>query len=311
MLSAFILLLLLCISITTPKTDAFVSPFRLLRDGSSSCRSWSSHSRLRLKEPASEVQLPPTAVIDDAITKDDNTWKPMNQVNGFLLLNSVAVLWGTQHVVIKSALDSYPSPSVLNFWRFVSSTLVFTPALFNVLVRSTKSIISSFLYSLLYVVYYGSIILILSIYHYDTTQTDHKQSNWQSKSTNSSMKAGAELGLYTFLGFAFQAIGLETTTASRSAFLLYLNVKIVPFLAAVFLKRKIPLSTWISALLAFTGTCLLSTDGGPPNVGDIWCIAAAVASAMFILRLENFSINNDAAEINSVSFATGNHIKLS
>ena len=35
-----------------------------------------------------------------------------------------------------------------------------------------------------------------------------------------------ELGLYTFLGFGLQAIGLETTTASRSAFLLYLNVKI-------------------------------------------------------------------------------------
>jgi drug/metabolite transporter (DMT)-like permease len=81
------------------------------------------------------------------------------------------------------------------------------------------------------------------------------------------LKAGAELGIYTFLGFAFQAIGLETTTASRSAFLLYLNVKLVPFFAAIFLKRKIEASTWISALFAVVGTSLLSTDGGPLNVG--------------------------------------------
>jgi drug/metabolite transporter (DMT)-like permease len=67
------------------------------------------------------------------------------------------------------------------------------------------------------------------------------------------LKAGAELGVYTFLGFAFQSIGLESTTASRSAFLLYLNVKIVPFLSAVFYRRTIPLSTWISALLALCG----------------------------------------------------------
>ena len=67
------------------------------------------------------------------------------------------------------------------------------------------------------------------------------------------LKAGAELGVYTFLGFAFQSIGLESTTASRSAFLLYLNVKIVPFLSAVFYRRAIPLTTWISAFLALCG----------------------------------------------------------
>lgn len=40
------------------------------------------------------------------------------------------------------------------------------------------------------------------------------------------------------------------------------------------------------------------------TIGDAWCAAAAVASALFILRLENFA-QNDAGRINSVSFATG------
>ena len=55
------------------------------------------------------------------------------------------------------------------------------------------------------------------------------------------------------MGFAFQSIGLMTTTASRSAFLLYLNVKFVPFLALILLGRKITKSTWTSALLALSG----------------------------------------------------------
>ena len=67
------------------------------------------------------------------------------------------------------------------------------------------------------------------------------------------MLAGAELGVYTTLGFAFQSIGLETTTASRSAFLLYLNVKFVPFLALLLLGRSISKSTWTSAFLALMG----------------------------------------------------------
>lgn len=53
----------------------------------------------------------------------------------FLLLNSVAIIWGTQHVVIKSALENFPSPSVLNFWRFALSFLLFLPAFGTVLVR--------------------------------------------------------------------------------------------------------------------------------------------------------------------------------
>ena len=40
--------------------------------------------------------------------------------------------------------------------------------------------------------------------------------------------SGVELGVYMFAGYAMQAIGLQYTSASRSAFLLYLNVKLVP-----------------------------------------------------------------------------------
>lgn len=177
----------------------------------------------------------------------------------FLLLNGVAILWGSQHIVIKTIVETFPSTSLVNFWRFATSAILFSPSLLTIA---------------------------------------------KSEKRNEILKAGLELGLYTFLGFAFQSIGLETTTATRSAFLLYLNVKFVPFLAFCLLGRSISMSTISSALLAFTGTVLLSTDTTPPNIGDLWCIAAAFASALFILRLENFANLFKAGELNSVSFLT-------
>ena len=65
-------------------------------------------------------------------------------------------------------------------------------------------------------------------------------------------------------------------------------MKLVPFFARTLYGRKISVSTWISALIAFTGTALLSYGdvGNKLNIGDLWSIAAAAASAMFILRLE-------------------------
>jgi drug/metabolite transporter (DMT)-like permease len=92
-----------------------------------------------------------------------------------------------------------------------------------------------------------------------------------------------------FGGFALQAIGLESTTASRSAFLLYLNVKLVPLLSSTLNQTPVAKATWISALTAFCGTALLSFDGSPPNAGDGWSVLAALTSAFFILRLQEAS----------------------
>ncbi len=70
--------------------------------------------------------------------------------------------------------------------------------------------------------------------------------------------------------------------------MLYLNIKLVPLFAFLIYQRKISIPTWISALTALTGTALLTFDGSTYdfNIGDVWSIAAAAASAMFILRLE-------------------------
>ena len=110
-------------------------------------------------------------------------------------------------------------------------------------------------------------------------------------------RQGIELGLLAFLGFAFQTQGLETTTATRSAFLLYLNVKFVPVILALRGEPQPPF-VWGSAILAVLGTGLLASDGG--GLQASWCpgdglsLVAALASALFIVRLGDFRSPNPA-----------------
>jgi drug/metabolite transporter (DMT)-like permease len=83
---------------------------------------------------------------------------------------------------------------------------------------------------------------------------------------------------------------------------LYLNVKFVPFFAKILFGREISVPTWVSAFIAVLGTALLSWEGNSLelNVGDLWSIAAAATSAMFILRLEAASAAvSDSAALNA------------
>lgn len=184
----------------------------------------------------------------------------LSRKSALVLLNSVAVLWGSQHAVIKLALThSDMSPATLSFMRFALAAVAVIP-------------------------FVPRSLPVLRV----------------------AAGPGLELGFWMFLGYAAQAVGLLSTTAARSGFLLYLNVKLVPLFAAILYKRRISKRVWMSALLAFVGTGLLSYDGSPPNVGDVWSILAAAASAMFILRMERATGSLDANPnaLNSFALST-------
>ena len=186
-----------------------------------------------------------------------------------LLLNLLAVIWGCQHALIKMVVsDPTVETSAFTLLRFSLAAVLASPYL-----PGPPSFFNQ--------------------------EPSEAAKNEKLKAT---WKWGLEMGFWMFLGFSLQAIGLESTTAQRSGFLLYLNVKFVPFLAWLLLRREISIPTWISAFSAFLGTALLALDGQTIgwNVGDAWSIAAAASSAMFILRLEAASSKvPDSAELNS------------
>jgi len=80
------------------------------------------------------------------------------------------------------------------------------------------------------------------------------------KASKEVLKAGLEVGLWVSLGYITQAVGLETTQASKSAFICSLTVVIVPLINGL-LGKKIPQQTWISCALAVMGVGLLTLQG--------------------------------------------------
>lgn len=260
-------------------------------------------------------------------------------LQSIILLNVVAVIWGTQHAVIKTVVDD----SVIGLWNGSG----FTNWAEHVFGARWEQLMSTLRYSTSANDAAGSIgagaaayftlarfsiaALLASPYTpgvkrqtIDNDEEDNALVQSQSSTvgdtatkreeTNLAWKYGIELGIYMFLGYGFQAIGLQTTTASRSGFLLYLNVKLVPFFSFFLFGKTIQRSTWISALTAFGGTALLAFDNASAEtgsldasftVGDLWSIAAAAASALFILRMETASkAVPKSAELNAANLWT-------
>lgn len=123
--------------------------------------------------------------------------------------------------------------------------------------------------------------------------------NWPSVRgmTRSDLKLGAATGVFLALGYQFQTLGLNHTTASKAAFITGLVVVIVPLLSslpgvALPGSLKPSIDTYAGALLAFAGLVLLTTPQGSGTtpfsgigMGEWLCLGCAVAFAAHLLML--------------------------
>ena len=198
-----------------------------------------------------------------------------HKLPGWLALNAVTVIWGSQHAVIKHLVSSTASvgaPTLINTFRFGMAAVT----------TGTLSLVR----------HLSGCGAVSSANGPKTVAQPH-----------SLLRAAAELSLWQVLGFTMQLVGLQWTSASRSAFLLYLNAVLVPFFSCLLGERRIGLRTWVAAIAAVSGTLLLTSDGGPPNVGDVWSLGAAAASAMYIVRLGALAPGCDAPRLSAVTLA--------
>ena len=102
------------------------------------------------------------------------------------------------------------------------------------------------------------------------------------------LRDGALLGSLYFAECTIAVIALETISANRAAFILSLNVILVPLLGA-FLGRKLPLRIAIAAGLAIVGVGILSWEGGGVTLGDWLTLGCAFGAATYILLLETLT----------------------
>jgi drug/metabolite transporter (DMT)-like permease len=73
--------------------------------------------------------------------------------------------------------------------------------------------------------------------------------------------AGVEVGAWNSIGYVSQAIGLETTEASKSAFLCSLAVVVVPVLDYLFKGKKLQTKQSIGTVMALLGVAILELGG--------------------------------------------------
>lgn len=117
--------------------------------------------------------------------------------------------------------------------------------------------------------------------------------------SRSSLLAGLELGAWLCLCYGTQAVGLQTTSPGRSAFITALFVVLVPLLSRW--RGEAPSRReGLAALVALAGVGILSFDGGAPNAGDAITLLCAVGYAGYMMRLEHYNARHDAITLTVV-----------
>jgi drug/metabolite transporter (DMT)-like permease len=100
----------------------------------------------------------------------------------------------------------------------------------------------------------------------------------------SGWRAGAVMGAFLTLGYIFQTLGLEETTASNAGFITGTFVVLTPLLAAVVLRERMSGVGWAAAALSAVGLYLLSGAGGDFTLrGDGLVLLCALSFAAHIL----------------------------
>lgn len=102
--------------------------------------------------------------------------------------------------------------------------------------------------------------------------------------------SGVFIGIWLYIGYAFQTLGLVYTSSSKAGFITGLSVVIVPFLAFLLLKEQPRRQAVIGVLVATIGLYLLTmTDSTPLNIGDGFVLIGAFGFALHIIFTSKYS----------------------
>ncbi len=117
-------------------------------------------------------------------------------------------------------------------------------------------------------------------------------------------RRGVILGLALGAGYVAQTFGLEHTPASVSGFITGLFVVFTPLCSAVLLRRRMGSTTWLGVALATGGLALLSLHGVAIGRGAGITLLCAIAFALHIVGLGEWSSSHDAAGLAVVQLST-------
>lgn len=109
-------------------------------------------------------------------------------------------------------------------------------------------------------------------------------------------KASLLLGIFLFLGYTFQTIGLKYTTSSNAGFITGLYVIFTPIFARFIVKERLTWRVWTALLFSLLGLYLLSGISGF-NFGDLLELLCAIAYGIHVSLIGKFSREKDSATL--------------
>ena len=125
------------------------------------------------------------------------------------------------------------------------------------------------------------------------------------------MKAGAIIGLFLFMAFALQTIGLQYTEAGKQAFITATNVVMVPFIYWIISKKRPDRFDLLAAFLCLLGIGVLSLNENlTMGYGDMLTLLCALMFAMHISSTGYFAKESDPYVITIVQFLVASILSL-
>jgi len=102
--------------------------------------------------------------------------------------------------------------------------------------------------------------------------------------------SGMIMGVWLFVGYAFQTVGLLYTTSSKAGFITGLCAVMVPLLSIILLKQRPSKNALIGVVIATVGLYMLTmTDMTTLNKGDVLVFFCAIGFALHIIFTGKYS----------------------
>lgn len=125
------------------------------------------------------------------------------------------------------------------------------------------------------------------------------------------IKKGFILGIFLYLAFMFQTIGLVHTTPSKNAFITAFNVVLVPVITSVLYKRKLNPPAILGAVLSIIGIAVMSLESFTQvNLGDVLTLGAALFFALQIIFTNEFVENENIFTLTTIQVGTAGLLGL-
>ncbi|MHB8358921.1 MAG: DMT family transporter [Thermoplasmataceae archaeon] len=107
-------------------------------------------------------------------------------------------------------------------------------------------------------------------------------------------RIGITAGIFLFLGYYFQTVGLEYTTAANSGIITGIYVVLLPFISYAYLKIRASRLDVVASALAFAGLFIMSASSlalknSTVDLGDILTVICGVAYAVQIAYVSKYS----------------------